>query len=97
MDDETQVRYCPNCDFQERDDGFEINQATHKGIGTTKCPKCDTRLWSLVIEKDGWLEILDWDENGIHDRDASELVKLLKRSIEVINKYKIERGNKKWK
>ncbi|MBD3155363.1 MAG: hypothetical protein GF368_01780 [Candidatus Aenigmarchaeota archaeon] len=78
-----QIRYCIHCDFQERDDNFEINRAYHQGLGRKTCPHCDRWLWSLVIEDDGRMEILDWDECGIHDRD---LMKILKRSIEVIKK-----------
>ena len=77
-----QIRFCPNCDFQERDDDFEINQAIHKGIGETKCPKCDTWLWSVIFERD-FVEITDWDENSIHDT-KEELRKTLSKAMEII-------------
>jgi len=79
-----QIRYCVNCQYQKRDDDFEINRAYKEDMQKT-CPICDSWLWSLQIEDDGLMEILDWDECGIHDRD---LLKILKRSIEVIEKQK---------
>jgi len=75
-----QIRYCVNCQFQKRDDDFEL-----KHTGENTCPVCESWLWSLNIEKDGIMEIMDWDECGIHDKD---LLKILKRSIEVIGKGK---------
>ena len=83
MDDEKQIRFCPECGYQNRDDDFEINRAYHQGIGRKTCPECGTWLWSLVIDEDGHMEITDWDENSIHDKD---LKKLLERCIKVINR-----------
>lgn len=59
-----------------------FNQAIHKGIGETKCPKCDTWLWSVIFERD-FVEITDWDENSIHDT-KEELRKTLSKAMEII-------------
>lgn len=77
-----QIRYCPNCNHQKRDDNFEINRAYHQDIGIKRCPECDSWLFSLNTDVDGDMEVTDNDENSIHD---TNLKKVLQRSIEIID------------
>lgn len=78
-----QIRFCVNCEYQARDDDFEINRANRNNIESRYCPKCKSWLWSIILEEDGCFELLDWDENVIHGRD---LKKILKRSVEILDK-----------
>lgn len=78
-----QFRFCTECSFEERDDNFEINRAYHQGIGRKTCPNCGSWLWSLVVDEDKYMEITDWDENGI---SGMNLEKILERSIQVIKR-----------
>lgn len=79
-----QIRFCTCCNYQNRDDDFEINQAVHQGIGETKCPNCDSGLWSIVFDTDGIVEITDWDENSIHLRKDC-LIQLIERISGLVN------------
>ena len=83
MNDEKQIRFCPECGYQERDDDFEINKARCNDDEGVDCPKCKTWLWSVIFDHND-VEILDWDENSIHDTEDA-LKKLLLRAIDVIN------------
>jgi len=81
-----QIRFCPNCDYQSRDDDFEVNRAMHEGIGEINCPKCSTWLWSVIFERD-FVEITDWDENSIHDT-KEDLKKTLLKAIKIMDEEK---------
>lgn len=78
-----QIRFCPKCEYKNRDDDFEVNQAMHKGIGETKCPKCGTWLWSVIFDRD-FVEITDHDENCIYDI-KEDLKKTLSKAMEIID------------
>lgn len=82
MDDEKQIRFCPECGYQNRDDDFEINTARRNDNEGTVCPACGTWLWSIIFERD-FVEITDWDENSIHDI-KEDLKKTLLKAIEII-------------
>jgi len=81
-----QIRFCPNCDYQSRDDDFEVNIARRNNNEGTECPKCKTWLWSIIFERD-FVEILDWDENSIHDT-KEDLKKLLLKAIKIMDDKK---------
>ena len=83
MSDNKQIRFCPNCGHQNRDDGFEINTARCNDNEGVDCPKCKTWLWSIIFERD-FIEITDWDENSIHNT-KEDLVKTLSKTLEIIN------------
>ena len=82
-----QIRFCPNCGYKNRDDDFEINRARRNcnvfWDDETKCPKCDTWLWSVIFDRD-FVEITDYDENSMHDT-KDYLKKLLSIVMEILN------------
>ena len=78
-----QIRFCLECDYKQRDDDFEINRATHKGIGEIRCPRCNSWLWSIVFY-DNEIEVNDWDENCFH-LSKKDMKKLLNKIEEIIN------------
>lgn len=81
-----QIRFCPNCDYQSRDDDFEINIARRNENEGVDCPVCGTWLWSVIFERD-FVEILDWDENSIHDT-KEDLKRLLLKAIKIMDEEK---------
>lgn len=83
MGDEKQLRFCPECGYQNRDDDFEINTARRNDNEGAVCPMCGTWLWSIIFER-GFVEITDWDENSIHDI-KEDLKKTLLKAIEIID------------
>jgi len=84
-----QIRFCPECGYQNRDDDFEINHARRNmnvfWDEETKCPKCKSWLWSVIFERD-FVEITDWDENSIHGV-KDDLKSVLMKSVDIIHRH----------
>ena len=73
------IEFCIHCEYKKRKEfeGYEPEPSERL------CPICGRHLWYLGFDSSPVVELLDYDENGIHD-NADLLLKLFERASEIL-------------